>query len=132
MTFAPLKEETAERPEESERVVQILTEAAQIFARKGYEGASMRDIAEACDISKSLLYHHFRSKEEIYSRVAVGATQELYLFVLERVPKEHRRRRRSARSWSRPPSISAAIAGPGSPRRPHSGTIPRGIARRSA
>ena len=88
MTYATLKDETAERPEESERVVQILTEAAQIFARKGYEGASMRDIAEACDISKSLLYHHFRSKEEIYSRVAVGATQELYLFVFERVPKD--------------------------------------------
>lgn len=74
--------------EGSERIVQILTEAARIFARKGYEGASMRDIAEACSISKSLLYHHFRSKEEIYSRVAVGATKELYQFVVEHVPAE--------------------------------------------
>lgn len=89
MTDETLKDDVAPaRPEESERVVQILTEAAQIFARKGYEGASMRDIAEACDISKSLLYHHFKSKEEIYSRVAVGATQELYLFVRERVPDD--------------------------------------------
>ncbi len=72
--------------EGSERIVQILSEAARIFARKGYEGASMRDIAEACGISKSLLYHHFKSKEEIYSRVAVGATKEIYLYVVEQVP----------------------------------------------
>jgi TetR/AcrR family transcriptional regulator, cholesterol catabolism regulator len=82
------KNDWPEKPGESERVVQILTQAAQIFARKGYEGASMRDIAEACDISKSLLYHHFKSKEEMYSRVAVGATQDLYEFVFERVPAD--------------------------------------------
>jgi TetR/AcrR family transcriptional regulator, cholesterol catabolism regulator len=73
--------------ESSDRVLQILAEAARIFASKGYEGASMRDIAVACGISKSLLYHHFANKEEIYSRVAVGSTLELYLFVRERVPE---------------------------------------------
>ena len=88
MTDTTQRDETAETPGESERVVQILTEAARIFARKGYEGASMRDIAEACDISKSLLYHHFKNKEEMYSRVAVGATKDLYEFVFERVPPD--------------------------------------------
>lgn len=84
MTDPLIKEEAP--GDNSERVVQILTEAARIFASKGYEGASMRDIAEACGISKSLLYHHFSNKEEIYSRVAVGATKELYLFVVEHIP----------------------------------------------
>jgi len=86
MTEIAIREEAP--GEGSERIVQILTEAARIFARKGYEGASMRDIAEACGISKSLLYHHFTSKEEIYSRVAVGATKELYQFVVEHVPPD--------------------------------------------
>jgi AcrR family transcriptional regulator len=72
--------------ESSDRVLQILGEAARIFASKGYDGASMRDIAVACGISKSLLYHHFANKDEIYSRVAVGSTLELYLFVRERIP----------------------------------------------
>jgi TetR/AcrR family transcriptional regulator, cholesterol catabolism regulator len=88
MSLATPKDDSPEKPGESERVVQILTQAAQVFARKGYEGASMRDIAEACNISKSLLYHHFKSKEEMYSRVAVGATQDLYQFVFERVPAD--------------------------------------------
>lgn len=74
--------------EESERVLQILAEAAEVFARRGYEGASMRDIAEACNISKSLLYHHFKSKEDIYSRVASDAKHELYHFVVERIPEK--------------------------------------------
>lgn len=86
MSEVSIKEEAP--GEGSERIVQILTEAARVFARKGYEGASMRDIAEACGISKSLLYHHFTSKEEIYSRVAVGATKELYQFVVEHVPTD--------------------------------------------
>jgi TetR/AcrR family transcriptional regulator, cholesterol catabolism regulator len=73
--------------EASDRVLQILSEAARLFARKGYDGASMRDIAEACGISKSLLYHHFSNKDEIYARVAVGSTQELYLFVRDRIPQ---------------------------------------------
>lgn len=86
MTETTIREEAP--VEGSERVVQILTEASRVFARKGYEGASMRDIAEACGISKSLLYHHFTSKEEIYSRVAVGATKELYQFVVDHVPTD--------------------------------------------
>jgi TetR/AcrR family transcriptional regulator, cholesterol catabolism regulator len=87
MARAPAKAEAPPWEEDSsDRVLQILAESARVFARKGYEGASMRDIAEACGISKSLLYHHFTNKDEIYARVAVGTTQELYLFVRERIP----------------------------------------------
>jgi AcrR family transcriptional regulator len=72
----------------SERVAQILEQSARIFASKGYGGTSMRDIAESCGISKSLLYHHFTSKDELYTRVAQAATQELYSFVEGRVAAE--------------------------------------------
>jgi AcrR family transcriptional regulator len=80
------KDGIANQAEASDRVLQILAAAARLFASKGFEGTSMRDIAVACGISKSLLYHHFSNKDEIYSRVAVGSTLELYLFVRDRVP----------------------------------------------
>ena len=80
------KHGTANPAEASDRVLQILSEAGRLFATKGYDGTSMRDIALACGISKSLLYHHFSNKDEIYARVAVGSTLELYLFVRDRVP----------------------------------------------
>jgi AcrR family transcriptional regulator len=80
------KDGRTDKADGSDRVAQILSEAERIFARKGYEGASMRDIAVACGISKALLYHHFANKEEIYSLVTVGSTDELYLFVRDRIP----------------------------------------------
>jgi len=76
------------REEASERVLQILSEAARLFAANGYDRTSMRDIAAACGISKALLYHHFVDKDAIYSRITLGFTRELYGFVAEQVPTE--------------------------------------------
>src|ERR687890_2618962 len=70
----------------AERVLQILSTSARLFATSGYDGTSMRDIAEACGISKSLLYHHFTDKDEIFARIALGSTRELYQFVEARLP----------------------------------------------
>ena len=50
----------------------IVGEAARLFALKGYEGASVGDIALATGISKPAIYHHFADKDQIYSEV-VGA-----------------------------------------------------------
>ena len=69
----------------SERGLQILSEASHLFAAQGYERTAMRDIAEACGISKALLYHHFKDKDEIYARIALGFTRELQSFVLGQV-----------------------------------------------
>ncbi len=72
-------------PALSDRVLHILSEAARLFAAEGYERTSMRDIAEACGISKSLLYHHFTDKDELYARIALGFTRELHDFVAARL-----------------------------------------------
>jgi AcrR family transcriptional regulator len=76
----------AENGDTTERVLQILSTSARLFATSGYDGTSMRDIAEACGISKSLLYHHFTDKDEIFARITLGSTRELYQFVHDRLP----------------------------------------------
>lgn len=43
----------------------IRDRAAELFARRGFAGASIADIAAACDCAKSLIYHYFDSKEAI-------------------------------------------------------------------
>ena len=43
----------------------ILEKAAALIARKGFDQATMMDIAKACNASKSHLYHYFPSKEEL-------------------------------------------------------------------
>lgn len=43
----------------------ILRQSAQLFARHGYTGTSISMIAEACGVSKALLYHYYRDKEAV-------------------------------------------------------------------
>lgn len=43
----------------------ILHRTAELFARHGFTGASITKIAEACGISKALLYHYYRDKDAV-------------------------------------------------------------------
>ncbi len=54
---------TAESAKDRHR--QILETAARLICEKGYEGASIQDIADACSLTKAGLYHHIRSKEHL-------------------------------------------------------------------
>ncbi|WP_159435973.1 TetR/AcrR family transcriptional regulator [Microbulbifer donghaiensis] len=42
-----------------------LIAAASVFARQGYEAATMNDIAKEFGVSKGVLYYQFRSKQEL-------------------------------------------------------------------
>jgi AcrR family transcriptional regulator len=50
---------------EDTRRTQIVAAARKSFSRKGYDAATVDDIAEAAGVSKGLIYHYFRSKEDI-------------------------------------------------------------------
>lgn len=47
------------------KIQTILDAAAALFARASYPGVKMQDIAKACGASKSMLYHYFKTKDEI-------------------------------------------------------------------
>jgi len=55
----------------------ILEEAARLFTEKGYEAASVQDLAQALGLSKAALYHHFRSKEEVLYEISLQALEGL-------------------------------------------------------
>jgi len=52
--------------EGSARRRQILEIAAQLFAKKGYRGTSMRDIGEQAGVLGGSLYHHIKSKDALF------------------------------------------------------------------
>lgn len=52
------------------KIDQIYREASKLFARNGFEGVSMRDVAEACDVTLATLYYHFSSKEELHDEIS--------------------------------------------------------------
>ena len=52
-----------------ERRTQLLDVAIEVFAARGYHGASMNQVAEAAGVTKPVRYQHFRSKRELYREV---------------------------------------------------------------
>jgi AcrR family transcriptional regulator len=64
----------------------ILDRAAELFAQKGFIGASISELAKACDTSKSLIYHYYPSKEEILYGVMASHIEALVEAVNELVP----------------------------------------------
>jgi len=49
-----------------ERRVQLMHVGLEAFARNGYHGTSMNDVADAAGVTKPVLYQHFESKRELY------------------------------------------------------------------
>jgi TetR/AcrR family transcriptional regulator len=54
---------------EKEKQNKIINAACEVFARHGYKKGSMKDIAEAARISKSVLFKYFSTKQNLYVRV---------------------------------------------------------------
>jgi len=49
-----------------DRRQQIMTVAVGLFARKGYQGTTTREIAGEAGVNEALLFRHFPSKENLY------------------------------------------------------------------
>ena len=55
----------------------IVDNAARLFAKTGFLGASVADLASACATSKSLIYHYYSSKEDILYAVMSSHLDQL-------------------------------------------------------
>lgn len=47
----------------------IISVSAELFIKKGYDKTSMQDIVDSLGMSKGAIFHHFHSKEDIFSAV---------------------------------------------------------------
>jgi AcrR family transcriptional regulator len=48
---------------------EILEAASYYFVENGFEGTSIQNVADRAKVNKSLIYHHFQSKEELWKTV---------------------------------------------------------------
>jgi AcrR family transcriptional regulator len=56
----------------------LLAAAEEVFARKGYHGASLDDIAQTAGVSKALIYEHFASKRELHASLVTAHVEEIF------------------------------------------------------
>ncbi len=60
----------------------IRAAALRVFTRRGYDGATMADVAKEAHVSYGLAYHYFRSKDALFAelvRTAYEASYRLFL-----------------------------------------------------
>jgi AcrR family transcriptional regulator len=63
--------------EYDERKEAIVVAAASLYAKRGFHGVSVADLAQRCQISKSLVYHYYESKEDILYDVMITHVRAL-------------------------------------------------------
>lgn len=54
----------------------IVETARKVFMEKGYKNVTMKDVVEACEISRGGLYIYFGSTKELFEAVLELETQE--------------------------------------------------------
>lgn len=62
-----------EAPRTRDRILDV---ALELFTENGYDGTSMREIAERLNITKPALYYHFDSKEDIVRTLLAEIEQQ--------------------------------------------------------
>jgi AcrR family transcriptional regulator len=65
------------RLDPAQRRAQLLDVAAREFAAKPYDAVQMEQIARQADISRALLYRHFRTKRDLFAAVYQQAAGQL-------------------------------------------------------
>ena len=73
-------QERKEREKERRRQ-QILVAAKRVFSDKGFNKATMEDIAQEAELSPGTLYLYFKNKEELYASLSLRILQYLLIRV---------------------------------------------------
>lgn len=70
----------------------ILDAAEELFAKKGFEGVSVRQIMSKAEADVSLAYYHFKSKRDLFDKVMLRRADilnDIRLQALEAVEERH-------------------------------------------
>ena len=80
-------QESRRGKEKQAREAEIVAAAERIFYQKGFDGASMDEVAQAAQFTKRTIYQYFPSKEELYLAVALKGFQLLMIYFEAAVAK---------------------------------------------
>jgi AcrR family transcriptional regulator len=68
--------QTTSKLSSEERRVAIIHAVRQVFAEKGFDGTTTRELAEAAGVSEALLFKHFPNKEALFSAMQQSCCNE--------------------------------------------------------
>src|SRR2546426_2037497 len=85
-TLMPRVSPAAKARLEGARRTQILAAAALVFARKGFDRATVTEVARAAGLAEGSIYNYFRSKEELLAHIPRQLAQPVLATLLEHTP----------------------------------------------
>src|SRR5919197_1267414 len=62
---------------------ELLREARELFAERGYAGTPLEDVAEKAGVTKGALYHHFANKRDLFQAVFEQLEERLCAEIIE-------------------------------------------------
>ena len=65
----------------------LSTEAARLFAERGYHGTSIGDLAKVLGIQKASIYSHIKGKEDLLAEIALAGAQAFH-DALDEIPED--------------------------------------------
>src|ERR1700690_2265372 len=68
----------------------LIASARHLFATRGFEGASLDDIAEAAGYTRGAIYRHFANKEDLFFAVSESVNTEVLDAFAEELDLEER------------------------------------------
>ncbi len=82
----PEIDHTSESPRQNTKA-RILQAAQEVFAERGFDGASTREIASRADVNISSLHYHWDSKETLYRGIFAHVYRELVALVQSEITR---------------------------------------------
>ncbi|HGJ65141.1 TPA: TetR/AcrR family transcriptional regulator [bacterium] len=73
--------------EKLNRYNEILNAARKVFAEKGYEVATMDDVASAAELSKGTIYLYFQNKSDLFASTLEMAMEQVAYLIAESISK---------------------------------------------
>src|ERR1051325_7752122 len=80
-----MKAKAPERLSSEERRAAIIKAVRGVFAEKGFDGTTTRELAQAAGVSEALLFKHFPNKEALFSAMQLSCCTEQDLGRFERL-----------------------------------------------
>lgn len=65
------------RPVDRDKQAKVLQTARELFKEKGFDGATMDEIAQRARVAKATLYNHYKNKEDLFLALILTITQDV-------------------------------------------------------
>ena len=83
------------------KVEKILEVATQLFIEYGFHATPTSKIAKEADVSNGTLFHHFRTKEELISKLYLSIKADMKTFLIEDLEKQKTTKQEIRHVWER-------------------------------